>query len=363
VAALKDVTQARHLSNDSVVQCLQAPVRLNSVRAPFQPPSTFAHILHNAGFATRDELWPMVNAWRAVYDLVRPDLIVFEHSPTAILASHAYDVRRMNVGTGFTCPPDREPLPDWRPYLKNDAERLHDDERRVRAVANELLVAWNKRPLERLTDLYQREIVTILSTFAELDHFGPRPGGDYWGAWSAGFGRPPDWPTAPGQRVFAYLKPFRALEALLDCLVRRRTPTVIYGPSIDGQVQKRFQCDTLRFAAEAVELGAAGRECDLAILNGTHGTTAAMLLAGKPSLQIPLYLEQQLSADNVVKMDAGLSAETNNEQRVVVQLETLLDNTDRFAPAAAAFAARYAGFDYRGQIGRLAAHVEHLLSA
>jgi hypothetical protein len=153
------------------------------------------------------------------------------------------------------------------------------------------------------------------------------------------------------------------LEALLDCLVRRRTPTVIYGPTIDRQLGERFQCDTLRFATEAVELGAAGRDCDLAILNGTHGTTAAMLLAGKPSLQIPLYLEQQLSADNVVRMGAGLTAEANNAPRVVGQLETLLDNTGRYEPAAAAFASRYASFDGGGQIDRLAAQVEHLLGA
>ena len=231
-------------------------------------------------------------------------------------------------------------------------------------VANQVLAGWNQRPLDRLTDLYQRDMVTVLSTFAELDHFGPRPGGDYWGAWSAGFGRPPAWPESAwpaGLRLFG--NRFGPSKALLDCLVRRRTPTVIYGPTIDRQIQERFQCDTLRFASEAVELGAAGRECDLAILNGIHGTTAAMLLAGKPSLQIPLFLEQQLSADNVVKMGAGLGAEANNASRVVGQLETLLDNTDRFTPPAAAFAAHYAGFDYRGQVGRLTARVEHLLSA
>ena len=65
VAALKDVTQAANLSKNSAVQCLQAPVRLNAVRAPFQLPSTFAHILHNAGFSTAEELRPIVNAWRA----------------------------------------------------------------------------------------------------------------------------------------------------------------------------------------------------------------------------------------------------------------------------------------------------------
>ena len=55
-AALKDVSQAKGFGTNSAVRCLQAPVRLNPVRDCFQLPATFAHILHNAGFSSVDEL-------------------------------------------------------------------------------------------------------------------------------------------------------------------------------------------------------------------------------------------------------------------------------------------------------------------
>ena len=45
-------------------------------------PRTFPHILWNNGFADLDELQAMTSAWQAIYDYVRPDLILFDHSPT-----------------------------------------------------------------------------------------------------------------------------------------------------------------------------------------------------------------------------------------------------------------------------------------
>ena len=35
-------------------------------------------------------------------------------------------------------------------------------------------------------------------------------------------------------------------------------------------------------------------QCDVAVLNGGHGVTSQMLLAGKPVLEIPLAMEQRL---------------------------------------------------------------------
>jgi hypothetical protein len=360
IAAIKDVTQAANLSPSGAVQCVQAPVRLNSVRAPFQLPSTFAHILHNAGFGAVDELRPFFDAWRSLYDLVSPDLILCEHSPTALLASQTRNVRRMIIGTGFSCPPDRSPLPDWRPYLKNDPARLAHDEAHVRSVINELLLPSGLPPLGKITDLYSRTDETVLATFPELDHFGPRAGARYWGTWPGGFGGSADWPSGNGRRVFGYLKPFAALPSLLERLVERRLPTVIFGPQIDRPTQDRFQCETLRFAPRPIDLGEAGKWCDLAILNATHATTASMLLAGKPMLQIPLFLEQQLSADNVVRMGAGLTAGANKPAEIVEQLEKLLID-DKYADSAREFSRRHAGFDWREQLEDLTNHVDRLV--
>ena len=359
-AALKDVTQAKGFSPQSSVRCLQAPVRLNQVRDCVELPATFAHVLHNAGFGRVEELQPLVDAWRALLDLVSPDLVICEHSPTALLASQAHRVKRLVIGTGFSCPPDRHPLPDWRPYLRHDPARLLHDEQRVLAVLNEMLAAWNQPALERVTDLYRRANQRALVTFAELDHFGGRAEGEYWGLWSNQAGQPPQWPAGEGKRVFAYLKPFPALPALLDYLRRARLPTIIYGPTIERQFQERNRAETLWFVAEPVELAAVGRQCDAAILNSTHGSTAAMLLAGAPLLLLPLYLEQQLLAERVVQLGAGLAANSNNGPEAVARLQTLLA-TDRHAHAAAAFAHKYATHDPQLQIARLTERIEQLL--
>ncbi|HKD35681.1 MAG TPA: hypothetical protein VKB78_02745, partial [Pirellulales bacterium] len=326
----------------------------------FQLPSTFAHILHNAGFGDPDELRPLVEAWESLYDLVQPDLLLAEHGPTAILASMAREMARIAIGTGFTCPPDISPLPDWRPYLNNDPSQLARDEDRVRTAINDLLTDWGEPPLVRAMELYSRLDETLLNTFAELDHFGPRKGAIYRGTATSGIGKSFEWPRGNGPKVFGYLKPFAALEPLLANLVERKLPTVIYAPEVNPQLTNRFQSETFQFASRPIDLEMAGQWCDVAILNATHGATAALLLAGKPSLQIPLYLEQQLTADNVVRMGAGLTAEANRPDRAIEQLEHLLVD-DRYAAAASKFSHRYADFNRLDQIDVMVDRIERLI--
>jgi UDP:flavonoid glycosyltransferase YjiC (YdhE family) len=75
-----------------------------------------------------------------------------------------------------------------------------------------------------------------------------------------------------------------------------------------GDVNANPACaspDRVDFEDRPLDLGAAARECDFAILNAGHGATAPMLLAGKPVLELPLQLEQSLTASAVADMGAG----------------------------------------------------------
>jgi UDP:flavonoid glycosyltransferase YjiC (YdhE family) len=100
------------------------------------------------------------------------------------------------------------------------------------------------------------------------------------------------------------------------------------------------------------------RECDLAILNGTY-TAITMLLAGKPVLQLPVFLEQAMSGLAIERLGAGLCAPPNDPDRVVTSLESLLAS-NRFAQAAQSFAARYADDDPSTQIERMVNRAEEL---
>jgi UDP:flavonoid glycosyltransferase YjiC (YdhE family) len=84
-------------------------------------------------------------------------------------------------------------------------------------------------------------------------------------------------------------------------------------------------------------------ECDLTVLNGGHASTVEFLLAGKPILQVPVFLEQAINSQNTARLGAGMIGFPRGEDRTAQQLHELLANPV-YTQAARDFAARYAAF-------------------
>ena len=173
-------------------------------------------------------------------------------------------------------------------------------------------------------------------------------------------GKTPEWPEGRGKRIYAYLKPFPALPQLLALLNELACPTLVYGEGVAERFGGQFQSKTLRFERERLDMAEVGRRCDLAILNGTSASTLALLLAGKPILQIPIYLEQVLNALRTSRLGAGLSASPERPEQIVVRLMSLLQS-DRYAEAARAFAMRHADFDPQQQVAGMLARIDAML--
>ena len=150
-----------------------------------------------------DELGILAEAWRYLYRQIEPDLIVFDHSPTALLAARGFPTRQALIGTGFFCPADETPLPNLRPWLRVDSAQLLADELGILANVNAVLERWKERPLDRLAQLYYPVDEHFLLTFQELDPYPQRGPVEYWGMWSGGIGTAPDWPRGEGSRVLA----------------------------------------------------------------------------------------------------------------------------------------------------------------
>jgi len=360
-AALRDLSQVNRVFAGIEVSYLQAPHKTRNSGNAVDTPRSFPHILHNAGFADADELRTMVNAWRNLFDYVRPDLIVFDHAPTALVAARGLPARKALIGTGFFCPPDFYPMPDLRTWLPDESARLRADEDRVLANVNQALDALGQPPLDRLAQLYHPVDENFLTTFPDLDNYPGRSGAEYWGAWPNIGGKPPAWPQGEGKRIYAYLKPFPALPRLLATLAELRCPTIVCVDGVDERLRRRFTTPTLRFETERLDLAEVGRQCDLAVLNGNHGTTVSMLLAGKPILQLPIFLDQALNAKAVSGLGAGLGASPERAEQIAVRLLTIL-HSDKFSAAARAFAARYADFDPQRQKAKMLDHIEKLLA-
>jgi len=367
-AVVRDLSRIDAIYAGLEVSYLQAPVKISHGADTIEPPRSFAHVLHNSGFSNPVELAGMAEGWRTLFRLVDPDLILFDHSPTALLAARGGRARRAVIGNGFFCPPDVHPLPDFRPWMTdpNDplavqlaTERLRQDEDHVLANVNRVLDRWHLEPLERLAQLYRDVDDTFLATFPELDHYPGRVGGRYYGTWPSSGGRTPEWPNGPGKRIFAYQKPFAGLRELLTALRRLGCPTLVYIDGVSPKLREEFSSPLLHFVSERLDLVAVGATCDLAILNGGHNVVALMLLAGKPSLTIPLNLEQAYNGSSVAKLEAGLGALPERPQDFEPTLKVLLTE-EKFTAGAQAFAARYAGHNPEARIDEITRRLEEL---
>lgn len=100
--------------------------------------------------------------------------------------------------------------------------------------------------------------------------------------------------------------------------------------------------------------------CDITITHSTHATIASFLLAGKPLLLLPIYLEQGILAHNLEQTGTGLVASPLHPQDMISKLEILL-NEPRFMLAAEHFAKKYADFDADKMTQQLINHIDHLL--
>jgi hypothetical protein len=344
----------------------RAGVRL--LPAPFKPDGmspprrtlNFAHLLANVGWGDSRELFGLASGWRNLFRLTRPDLIVFDHSPTALLAARgAPTARRVLLGPGFQCPPDSSPFPPFVPTGGPDSEErdarlrraLLNDEQPVLAAANHVLRRWGLPALDRLGRLYGDVHETLLTTFPELDPYAPRPGTHYWGAGLSTGGKIPEWPAGQGKRVYGYLKDFPALPDLLSVLIERGNPAIIFGDGIPAAIVERFTSPTLRFERERLDLNRISRECDLALHNAGHGTMCHFLLAGRPSLAFPLTPEQAMGARGPRRLGVieTAPAKPGHASEIATALDRVLGEP-RCAQAAARFANSYGGTD--GQLRR-----------
>jgi UDP:flavonoid glycosyltransferase YjiC (YdhE family) len=344
---------------DSGVIPLQAPTGLDQVpNPPFRRTEGFGHILANV-WSDGPALTAGASAWRNLLLLVRPDVAVFDYGPTAQLASRGMPVRRALIGSGFCCPPDTHPFP---PFSRSaDPARLAQAEQRVRCRVNRVLRGWRQPEIDRLGRLYSQVHENFLTTLPELEQYPSRQNAKYWGPVLPEGGETPEWPEGDGRKVFAYLKRFDGLEPLAAALHQSRHRTLLYVDGLSEAERRRMESPSLRVTTQRVDLRRAAAECDAAVLHAGQGATAAVLLAGKPLLQVPLVLEQHLTADATARLGAGeVVTDRAKDPAAVQKLDALLDDP-RYKTAARGFARRYSSFDPAAQLQRMVARVEELV--
>jgi UDP:flavonoid glycosyltransferase YjiC (YdhE family) len=360
--SVRDLGQARRLLAGLEVTMLQAPLWLHGAA---QHAASLAEIMLASGYREAQGLDALVRGWRSALQLLKPDVLVAEFAPTALLAARTLDIPSAAIGAGFTLPPPGQPLPNFRPWEAMDLQRLAAAELHTLKVMNTVLVHHGGVPYVQAADaLLGRE--HFLCAWPEIDHYGRPAEREQWfgPAFVAPAGEAPQWPPGHGHKVFVYLRQEHpAHVAVLHALVMEGCRVLCYQPEVAAGAVPPVHATSLAYARGPVDLAAALAEARICVSQAGEGTVAHALLAAVPMLLLPTQLERYLLAARLeqagVAVNGGRLPGTVDWRSVVRSL--LMDG--RTLMAARGVANRYAGFTPAQAADRLAARLELLAAS
>ena len=307
VLVLRDISRVDTLFAGEGVEHLQAPLWLPPVQG-LPPDANFAETLFRFGFLDPGGLTSLLRAWRSLLKRLAPDLLVFDHAPTAMLATHGSGIPRVLTGNSFAVPPATRPLPRYRYWADDgrDAPRLEETERRLVRNANIALEALGAPTLRQVSDIYSAD-ASFIASHPLIDAYGTRADADYIGTIANEMkGVAPEWPSGQGRRVFAYLKPQHAVtEPMLAAIVQARVPALVFAPGIAQDAVRRHASPLVEFSDTPFRMDQVVAQADVGICQG-GGTATSFLLAGKPVLLLPSQMEQTMVSRRIADLGAGL---------------------------------------------------------
>jgi Glycosyltransferase family 28 C-terminal domain len=363
VFAVRDLTVAERFLAPHGIRAMQAPLWLPE-NPGSSPPLAYSDVLAQSGYLDATGLEGLVAGWRTLLDDLAPDLLVANHSPTALIASLDRHMRRVLLGDGFSSPPRTIPLPPFQSDLDPGLPARRRTEEKVVKSVNRVLTAIGAPPITDLADLFGVD-EDFLCTFRELDHYSGRGAARYWGAaYHDRVGAIPTWPSREHPRIFAYIGPTHPqFETLLRGLTALACPVLVHAPGIAPSIERRHRSAHLTVAPEPVQMGPLVEESDLVVCHAGHGTVARALLGGRPLALVPHSTEQRMTAVNVVRLGAGeLLGGNSAASSVKRQLRAVLDEP-RYGRHSQAFADLYRAFRQEEQSGGITARCSELLAS
>ncbi len=249
--ALSNTAPGGRLCRDAGFRLLQAPVCRQSFAGIPRVPFSYAELLMGFGFAHPETLAGLVGAWRGLFALVRPHLVISSNAPAALLAARVDGLPAARIGMGFDCPPAGARTPLTRPWEAGIEERLDSSEALCRTTINDVLRMNGATPVSSVPEaLFEGE--TLLCTYPELDYFAPRPG-PYLGLLSERPGKPAV--AVQPVDVLAYVRlEHPHTERLFAALKATGLKAMVYCPDISEAGRAQWRGEGLTFSDGPLDL-------------------------------------------------------------------------------------------------------------
>jgi UDP:flavonoid glycosyltransferase YjiC (YdhE family) len=317
VFALRDTSQAQTILGHSGFKWLQAPITVTGLGG-LDSMINYADVLLHHGYASADSLLGLTRAWLTLCELVKPDLLLADSSPTMALVSRITQIPLCHIGNGFSVPPAVSPWPIFpgrEKKAQSEPDRLIQIEQLILRHLNSVLQQFKQPALNQLADLYRQQQAFIYGLKA-LDHYDRADNlVTYVLPEAAQLAKAPvHWPITLGpadkgpapKKVFVYLRTeFPGTLATLTALSALGTQVIAFIPDLSELQVKQLQSDTLLVSKQMVDVDAVLVDCDLVVCHG-GGLSESALRAGIALYLLPTFSEQRGRAQRVEQLGCGL---------------------------------------------------------
>ena len=350
------------MMHDQGFEWFQAPFNIGTLQVTTPRFNSYTHVIQNSSGLGLNLLLSQVKAWRHLYHEIKPDKIIFDNSPTAIIAAHGLDVARIVIGNHYNIPPTQYPLPSMKRWIQISDQQLKHDEDTVVCVMNSVFKITDQPAVNSIKDLYSLNEKMYL-TFKEFDYYNNGfAETKYLGVLQPVYDELPHWNPGDGKRIFIYLQPWGFVPTILKFLQKMNCRVLAlisnyWQPGISDQIEN-FNRKNIKIGYKQYSITHVVQECDLVICHSGHDTVCHTLLGGKPLILIPNNLDKNLTAKKVEEMGAGLLMDpTKSFDGFRDNVEKVLMDSS-YTRNANKFAEKYQAFSYKDNLQKIISAIE-----
>lgn len=300
--------QMPEFKKTSIFQAPRANVRLDE---KMPRPINYSSLLQQHGYDNAETLTPVLRVWLHLLATLDVDLVITDHSPTALLAAKLLMTPCVMLGTGYTIPPRSNPVASSTPWKHIDGDggeaELEVEDKRLVEVVNQSIQAlkFDKVQIKQAQELYSHAEQWVMS-LPELDHYGQRDE-SYVVHWSTTqSAEAPLWPDTPGEKIFLSMDARSPhLKLLLEQLQKRGDPVLAVIPNATSACLENFTSNTIKVQREYVDIKAASEQSRVFINHCGHDLVYELLMQGMPSILLPNDPENTLFAYQLAKQKLG----------------------------------------------------------
>jgi hypothetical protein len=252
--------------------------------------ASFGDTLAQIGLQSTDWVLRQVRRWRGIFDEQRPDIVIADYAPGAVLAARGR-IPCLVSGVGFTVPPAKMRR---FPRLHEGASPLYEEED-ICAAVNSALSSLDAPPIAYLAEVLAGDIqcACTLPILDPYDAFRSEP------VLGPQLGAPIVRHGDGAREVFCYLREAPGasrLDEIGRCLGQLPGPVVAFIPGLAEDSKLYLSRQGVTLLDRPASLSTQLQRCRLVVHFGGHGIAAASFLAGVPQVILDFDIEKLLIA-------------------------------------------------------------------